>query len=387
MTMRIGAVCHYGCGGSAQVALSLATGLAERGHSAHLFARSTPFGMPTIDPKVAPHVMRKTDMPVTPLLDAQWSKAEINAFVDRICEVVVRERLEVLHFHYAIPFALVVHAVRQALGDDAPATVGTLHGTDVSVFSRQSLVRGELVPALEDLDALTTVSDSHADLTVATLRLPERPRVIPNFVDLDRFRPRVGPRPRRRARIVHISNFRPVKQPESMARIADAVLSQIDGELWLVGDGELMPAVEAILADRAARGEIRRLGLREDVENILPDTDLLLVTSQTESFCLVALEALACGVPVLAPRVGGLPEVVEHGCNGFLYDPGDEDQATRLAIRFLTDPELQARMRVSALERAAKLSAEVVIPQYEGLYREVIRNHRAAAPARTAVGG
>lgn len=385
--MRIGTVCHYGCGGSVQVALNVAAGIAERGHSAHVFARSTPFGMPAIQSSVTSHVMANADEPATPLLDAQWSRTEIRAFVDRICEVVVRERLEVLHFHYAIPFASVVHAVREALGDHGPATVGTLHGTDVSVFSRQARVRRALVPALEGLDALTTVSNSHADLAVATLGLSERPWVIPNFADLDRFRPRRGSRRRARARIVQVSNFRPVKQPESMARIVDDVLRQVDAELWLVGEGEQMPAVEAILQDRIARGEVRRLGLRDDVENILPDTDLLLVTSKTESFCLVALEALACGVPVLAPRVGGLPEVVEHGRTGLLYDPGDEEQAARLAVRFLTDARLQARMRHAALERASELSAAVVIPRYEALYREVIRHHRAARFASAAIGG
>ncbi len=383
--MRIGIVCHYGCGGSAQVALNLAVGLAGRGHSVHLFARSTPFGMSETGSAVTAHVMRESDQPATPLLDAQWSKAEIDAFVSRICDVVVRERLEVLHFHYAIPFAFVVQAVRQALGDSGPATVGTLHGTDVSVFSRQTRVRRTLVPALDGLDALTTVSHSHAALSVTNLGLSEPPTVIPNFVDLERFQPRPRPGSRSRLRIVHVSNFRPVKQPESMARIADNVLHQVDAELWLVGDGEGMPAVEAALESRAARGEVRRLGLREDVENILPDTDLLLVTSQTESFCLVALEALACGVPVVAPRVGGLPEVVEHDRTGFLYDPDDEEQATLFAVRFLSDARLRARMRRAALEQAAALSAIVVVPRYEALYRQVVRDHRRTALTPAAV--
>jgi len=382
--MRIGMVCHYGCGGSAQVAVNLAGGLTDRGHAAHLFARAMPFGLSSTAPRVAPHVLATAAEPVTSLLDAQWSKAEIDAFVAKICEVAVRERLEVLHFHYAIPFASVVHAVREALGAQAPATVGTLHGTDVSVFSRQSRVRRQLVPALESLDALTTVSDSHADLAVSLLGLSERPRVIPNFVDLGRFRSRSEPRPRTRPRIVHVSNFRSVKQPESMARIADDVMSRVDAELWLVGDGEQMPAVEAILEDRSASGEVRRLGLRKDVENILPDTDVLLVTSRTESFCLVALEALACGVPVVAARVGGLPEVVEHERNGFLYDPDDEEQAAGYVVRLLTDAALHERMRRAALERASALSATAVVPRYESLYRTVRRVPRAASFARTA---
>ncbi len=182
-----------------------------------------------------------------------------------------------------------------------------------------------------------------------------------------------------------MSNFRAVKQPESMARIADNVLGRVERRAVARrrrrGHARCR---DAILKSRAARREVRLLGLRGDVENILPDTDLLLVTSQTESFCLVALEALACGVPVLAPRVGGLPEVVEHGHNGFLYDPGDEEQATRLAVRFLTDVPLQARMRTAALARAAELAAAKVIPRYEALYREVVRAHREVVRARRA---
>lgn len=384
MTMQIGLVCHYGCGGSAQVAVNLAAGLADRGHAVHLLTRSTPFGLSTAQPAVTSHVLRGGE-PATPLLDAQWSRAETDAFVERICQVVVRERLDAVHFHYAVPFAMVVQAVRQRLGDEAPATIGTLHGTDVSVFARQARIRRQLVSALSGLDALTTVSDSHAALATATLGLSDPPCVIPNFVDIDRFRPRVSSRSWARPRIAHVSNFRPVKQPESMARIADLVMQRVESELWLVGDGEGMPAVEAVLEARLARGQVRRFGLRQDVENILPDTDLLLVTSRTESFCLVALEALACGVPVVAPRVGGLPEVVQHGRNGFLFDPDDEEQAAALAVRILSDRSLHARMRSDSRRQARALSAAAVIPRYEALYRAVVRANRAARLVPTAV--
>ena len=276
-----------------------------------------------------------------------------------------------LHFHYAVPFAWVVQDVVRRLGDDRPAVVGTLHGTDVSVSGRRLDLRRRLEPALAELDALTTVSEHHAALAARVFRLPARPEVIPNFVDLDRFHTVARSAERRRPRIVHISNFRPVKQPESMARIAERVLARARSELWLVGAGEMMPAVESILASPIARGRVRLVGVRLDVENLLPHTDLLLVSSRMESFCLVALEAMASGVPVVAPRVGGLPELVEHGVNGLLFEPGDEDGAAR------ADPRLPRRPGAAA--GAARRCAGAGAQPLDGRRDPAVR---AAVPGR-----
>ena len=222
-------------------------------------------------------------------------------------------------------------------------------------------------------------------LAARVFGLSELPDVIPNFVDLDRFPPRRLPPQGRRPRIAHISNFRPVKEPESMARIADRVLATSPAELWLVGSGEMMPEVETILEARIAQGLVRRFGVRLDVEAILPQTDLLLVSSRMESFCLVALEAMASGVPVAAPRIGGLPELVEDGVSGLLYERGDEEGATRLILEYLGSRELQARLRAGALARARTLSTDVVIPQYEQMYREL--TGVTASADDVAVGG
>lgn len=386
---RVGVICHRGLGGSARVAVNLAGELAARGHDVHLFARSVPPGMATPPSGVTLHLLQDGGEPdhVSTRLDVGWSADELTALVDLICDVVLSVRLDVLHFHYAVPFAWVVHTVRNRLGSCCPALVGTLHGTDVSVLGRRSDVRRRLVPALAGLDALTTVSRSHAALSARVFGLANPPVVIPNFVDPGRFRP-AEPRPvGRRPRIVHVSNFRLVKQPESMARIADRVLASAESELWMVGDGEMMPAVESILEARIASGEVRRLGVRLDVEHVLPHTDLLLVTSKLESFCLVALEAMASGVPVVAPRVGGLPELVEHGSSGLLYEPGDEHEATRLILGYLADPDLQDRLRAGACERAKGLSSDVVVPRYERLYREVIGADRSGADVVARAGG
>lgn len=383
--MNIGLLCHHGLGGSARVAVCLAAELAARGHDVHLFARSAPPGMAQPPAGVTLHTLSDVRDVVPTGLDVDWAADELRALTDRVCDVVRCAQLDVLHFHYAVPFAEVADAVRRRLGCRAPAVVGTLHGTDVSVLGRRRGMRRRLASALAGIDGLTTVSHSHARLAMRVLGLVEPPGVIPNFVDLDRFTPARPPAPRLRPRIVHVSNYRPVKQPESMARIVDEVFRSMEAELWLVGDGELMPAVESILAPRLDSGRVRRLGVRLDVENILPHADLVLVSSRFESFCLVALEAAASGVPVVAPRIGGLPELVEHGVNGLLFERGDEQGAARLIIGYLADPGMQARMRAAARERAARLSSTVVIPRYERLYRRVV-DHGRVGPAVRAGG-
>jgi glycosyltransferase involved in cell wall biosynthesis len=242
---------------------------------------------------------------------------------------------------------------------------------------------GRLTSTLARIAALTTVSSSHAALAARRLRLAEEPVVIPNFVDLSRFGPASPLRPPdvRRPRVLHVSNFRAIKKPVAMARIFRAVRRRVDAELWLVGDGEGMPEALALLERSQLGGDVTRFGLRVDVERILPDGDVLLVTSQTESFCMVALEAAACGVPTIAPDVGGLPETVLHGQTGELYEPGDEAGAAGALTRLLADDELRRGMSRAALWHARRLSATAVVPIYERLYRDVLAGRRVAVDA------
>jgi N-acetyl-alpha-D-glucosaminyl L-malate synthase BshA len=385
MSLRVGLLCHRGVGGSAMVAVGLARALAARGHDVHVMARSTPPGLETPPPRVTVHQLTAAD-DVSTRLDVDWTATELHGLTDLVTTVVQRERLQVLHFHYAVPFAWVVQDVARRLGEARPALVGTLHGTDVSVQGRRPAVRRRLEPALAGLDAVTTVSEHHAALATRILRLPDPPDVIANFVDLDRFRT-VASRPAGEPpRLVHVSNFRQVKRPESMARIAGRVLAATPAELWLVGTGERMPAVASILEGPIADGRVRLLGVRLDVENLLPQTDLLLVSSRMESFCLVALEAMASGVPVVAPRVGGLPELVEHAVSGLLYEPGDEKGAARLILDYLGEPGLQQQLRAGALTRARSLSTDLVVPRYEQLYRDVLDARRAEDDVALAAG-
>jgi len=269
--------------------------------------------------------------------------------------------------------------------------IGTLHGTDVSTVGRDPVRGPDLARTLARLDALTTVSASHAALATRLFGLSTPPLVIPNFVDLATFkparhRPGAGESLPPRPRIAHVSNFRPVKDPQSMARIFLEIRKEMDAELWLIGEGPEMPAVRSILQQAGAEKDVRYWGLHGDVAHTLAQTHLLLMTSLSESFCLAALEAMACGVPVLAPRVGGLPEVVLPGVTGWLFPPGDQATAVRLAVTLLSDQAQRDAMSAAAVRHAARFGHEQVVPIYEDLYARLLarRSHRIPTPMGTA---
>ena len=359
-------LCHRGVGGSVRIAFELAKALAARGHTTYVFARSAPFDRADGDGGVRVRTLCAASE-LTSSLDADWSSADIAA----LAELAASVELDVLHYHYAVPFAAVAQAVRARLGEAAPAVVGTLHGTDVSGFGRDPARVAQVAPLLARADALTTVSQSFARLAVERFGLQRAPTVLPNFVDLPRFGPRVrdqGAPPR----VAHVSNLRPVKQPEVMARIYAAARRRADAELWLVGAGEGSAAIDAIVSEAGVGQSVLRLGLRTDLDTILPHTDVLLMTSRSESFCLAALEAAACGVPTVAPRVGGLPELVRDGVSGLLFDEGDEDAGVDALVTLLRDDLLRARMGRAARAVATRFAATAVVPRYEALYRELL---------------
>ena len=373
--MRIGIVCHRCIGGSARVAVSLARELSVRGHDIHVFARTAPFGLTDGDQGVRLHVL-EAGAPRCSALDIDWSVADLEALTALIAGV----ELDILHYHYAVPFAAVAAAIRSRFGRAAPLIVGTLHGTDVSLFGRPRATNAGLRRALAAADALTAVSHHQASLARRLFELDRTPIVVHNFIDLERFAPRRG-RPEPTRRIVHVSNLRKIKRPAAMARIFASVSRRTGAELWLVGDGEGGGVVEAILAGAGVSDRMLRFGPRLDLDAILPDADVLLVTSETESFCLAALEAAACGVPAVAPRVGGLPEVVRDGVTGLLYPPGDDRAAERALMALTVDRALHARLGAAARERATEFAVNRVVPRYEALYAGLLGE--ASLPRRS----
>lgn len=385
--LRVGLVCHSGIGGSVRIAVELAAELSERGHVVHLFSRTRPM-MTSFGHRVAFHGLEGLPGPfATHRLETEWPPAEEEAFLSMLESVAASSRLDVLHFHYAVPFARIAGRLRGRMGSDGPRIVMTLHGTDVSTFGFHPRVGPELALALGEFDAVTTVSRSHAALAASAFGLPGPPRIVPNFVDLRRFRPRrrlpFGLRTSRR-RLAHVSNFRPVKNPGTIARVFASVRQHHDAELWLVGDGDGMAGVRSILRSRGVDQHVRFFGLRREVHRIIRQADALLITSRTESFGLVALEAAACGVPVIAPRVGGLPEVVADGSTGFLFRPGDEEGAADSVSRLFGDERMRARMGREGVSRAQLFSSRSVVGRYELLYGQLLAASRERArPAPT----
>ena len=359
--MRIGVMCHASFGGSARVGTELAIALARRGHRVHIFTGTPHLGSWDQVPNVVVHIITPNGAedihPAT--LHTDWSDEDMQRFTSRILRVIATEGLDVLHFHYAVPFAFVAQTLRGVLGESTPLLVGTLHGSDVTHFGEDPVRGPQLAEALRSSDILTTVSTSHAQLAAAVFGLSSPPHVIPNFVDLSRFRPhsdaQVDHSSRSRLRIAHVSNFRPVKDPQSMAHIFLAIRARMEAELWLIGSGEEMAPVRSLFQQSAFADDVMYLGLQRDVAPLLRDVDLLLMTSLSESFCLVALEAMACGVPVLATHVGGLPEVVMHGSTGMLFPRGYVNRCVNDIRRRPSQPLIQWRFHPHTVHRDRRL--------------------------------
>jgi N-acetyl-alpha-D-glucosaminyl L-malate synthase BshA len=373
--MRIGMMCHASVGGSARIGIELAMALAQREHCIHLFTHTTPQGYWEPQPNLILHTLKHpaADEREPTTLYTDWSEDDIQHYTEHMLRVITTERLDVVHYHYAVPFAFVAQRLRRHLGDATPRLIGTLHGTDVYHFGKEPEIGPRLSRALQACDVITTVSNSHAELSTTVLDLACPPDVVPNFIDLSRFQPaayRPSNQPvRSRPRLIHISNFRPVKDPCSMARLFLGIRARLDAELWLLGEGEEMAAVRAIFEQSPFAEDVRYLGLQDDITWYLGQADLLLMTSQYESFCLVALEAMACGVPVLATHVGGLPEVVVHGCTGLLFPLGEYEPAVEMAVRVLSNPSEHRAMCEAAIRHARQFGVERVVPAYERLYQ------------------
>ena len=368
--MKIGIMCHSSCGGSTRIATGLAKELSRRGHSVHLFTQRVPFGYCNSSNGVVLHTTttehKNNHHPA--YLYTSWTDKEIDDFKTRVLEVAATKKLDVLHFHYAVPFGFIVAEIKQRLRQAAPLLVGTLHGTDVSEYGNDPVKGPKLARALRHVDVLTTVSANHARLSADVFGLPKPPEVVSNFVDLLKFRPHINSTSQSRPKIAYISNFRPVKNPKSMVRIFLDIRKQIDSELWLVGDGPEMEAVKLIFKDSEFENDVTFWGIQKQVAPILAQTDLLLLTSLYESFSLSALEAMACGVPVLAPKVGGIPEVVVDGKTGFLYPDGEHSHAANIAVKLLSDSDMKNQTKKSAILHSHNFNINKIVSVYEEVY-------------------
>lgn len=380
--MRIGFLCHASLGGSARVATELAAEMALRGHRVHLFSHTVPHGREERLGDVDLHTVAQPNGRHPAQLYVTWPEEELHLLQEHILQVIQSEGLDVLHIHYAVPFVWVAAALKERLGAAAPLMVVTLHGTDVTVYGHDPHHAARLKTAIKQMDLVTSVSRAHAQLAAEIFALPARPFVIPNFVDLAQFRlPVELPGGKYgsggTARIIHASNFRPVKNIASVARIFCGIRREINAELWLIGEGQDMYKAKAVLSENGFEDDARYWGIQNDVAPFFRQATLILLASHYESFCLTALEGMACGLPVLASDVGGLSEVVSNGETGLLFPPGDEAMAVAQAVRLLKDPYRHAALIEAAVKRARLFSSKLIIPLYENLYRDCVRPRQA----------
>jgi N-acetyl-alpha-D-glucosaminyl L-malate synthase BshA len=367
--LRIGVACFSTFGGSGVIASEIGMSMARRGHQVAFFSDKPPARLDLSCPNISFHAVAALDYPVP----AQSSYAL--ALAAEMIQVAQKERLDLLHVHYAVPHALAAYLARQVLGAAAPNVLVTLHGTDVTRIGADPKFSALTRFAVLAGDGITAPSRWLAEEAFRQLGLPhERDiEVIPNFVDTQRFCPaRHEIAPAERV-LVHVSNFRPLKRVDDVVRVFARVRGEVPARLHLVGDGPERPRVEALVHFLDLASDVTFFGERADVVKILQGSDVFLLPSETESFGLGALEAMACGVPVVASNVGGLPEVVWDGESGFLAPVGNVEEMAKHVRCLLTDVDLHARMSRAARSRAeAHFQLEPAVDRYQAAYRRIV---------------
>ncbi|HNR29518.1 MAG TPA: N-acetyl-alpha-D-glucosaminyl L-malate synthase BshA [Candidatus Hydrogenedentes bacterium] len=370
--MRIGITCHPSAGGSGILATELGIALAERGHTVHFVTFEVPFRLKGFHTNIYSH---SVDVAAYPLFRTPPSALTLAA---KICEVAEEHEIDLWHAHYAIPNAASALFAQMMLPEARRyAIVTTLHGTDITLVGTDPSFFRITKFAMEQSQAVTAVSRWLTAETEREFGLTGRVRTIYNFVDPRKF----TDAPVRRCHfaegrekiVMHISNFRPVKRVTDVVRVFKRIADRVPARLVMVGEGPERMAAVGVARQLGVADNIRYLGDYENMEEILPCADLVIQPSEHESFGLVPLEAMACRVPVLATRSGGIVEVVEDGVTGALCEVGDIESMAARAIDILTDEAKAREMGVRGRERALHLfNREDIVAQYEALYAEVL---------------
>jgi N-acetyl-alpha-D-glucosaminyl L-malate synthase BshA len=379
-SLNVGIVCYASVGGSGIVATELGKALALRGHQVHFISTETPFRLGEFQEGLSFHQV------LTPTYPLFREPQYLLSLANRIVQVSREFELDIIHAHYAVPHATAAFLSRQVLASTGPGTaprvVTTLHGTDITLVGNDRSYSEIVAFSIQQSDLVTAVSASLRASTYEELSVSREITVIPNFLDctVHRRRPRAELRKRftggdESTRIVaHVSNFRPVKRIDLVMQIFDKIRREVPAHLLLVGDGPELALAYRMARELGITALVHGVGAQEEVAPLLSITDVFLLPSAQESFGLAALEAMACEVPVVASRVGGLPEVIEEGVSGFLHPPEAVDDMARSAIALLTDQELHARVSRAACRRVREhFCVERVVPMYEACYQSIVK--------------
>jgi N-acetyl-alpha-D-glucosaminyl L-malate synthase BshA len=379
--MKIGIVCYPTFGGSGVIATELGKALADNGHQVHFVTYNQPARLDLFSENLFYHEVSVSNYP---LFD--FPPYEL-ALASRLVDVVRFEKLDILHVHYAIPHASAAFMAKQILltyGIYIPV-VTTLHGTDITLVGRDRTFKPVVTFSINKSDGVTAVSHHLRSDTYEYFEIEQDIKVIPNFIDLKRFNLKAKDHfkkaiaPAGEKIIVHTSNFRKVKRTEDVIRIFAKLVEKIPAKLLMVGDGGDRSKCEQLSRDLHVNDSVRFLGKQDAIEEILSVSDLFLMPSESESFGLAALEAMACKVPVITSNAGGLPELNVEGVTGFLRDVGDIDGMAEKAIYILEDEERLQTFKENALARAKEFDLANILPLYENYYVEVIERAKEKA--------
>jgi len=373
--MKIAIVCYPTFGGSGVVATELGLGLAQRGHEIHFITYRQPVRLALLNPNVHYH---EVHVPEYPLFHYQPYELALSS---KLVDMVRLHGIELLHVHYAIPHAYAGYMARQMLreeGIDIPM-VTTLHGTDITLVGNHPVYKPAVTFSINHSDIVTSVSQSLREETYRFFGVTKEIHVIPNFIEVDKslndesIRCRRSVIARQDERIVtHVSNFRKVKRIPDVIRIFEKIQQQIPSRLVMVGDGPEKEKAERLCRKLGIAEKVTFLGNSNEVDMILSYSDLFLLPSETESFGLAALEAMAWGVPVISSDGGGLPEVNFSGQSGFLSPVGDVEAMAQNALKILADDRTLTEFRRGALEVARQFDIRKILPRYEALYQEAL---------------
>jgi N-acetyl-alpha-D-glucosaminyl L-malate synthase BshA len=373
--MNIGIVCYPTFGGSGVVATELGKILASKGHSVHFISYDQPARLDYFSKNLFYHEVTVSTYPLF-----QYPPYEL-ALTGKIVEVVQSAKLDVLHVHYAIPHAAAAIMAKKILRDingiNIPV-ITTLHGTDITLVGKDPNYEGVVSYSLNQSDAVTSVSESLRTDTYKYFKINKPIQVIPNFIDLNKYQRTVNPTYRNEFAdeneyiLMHTSNFRKVKRINDVITIFNNVSKTKPAKLILVGDGPERRAMEQMCFNLNISDKVMFLGKQDFIEKLLSIADVFLMPSETESFGLAALEAMACSVPVICTNTGGMPELNKHGYSGFISDVGDTDAMTHFTLEILQSEKSLMQFRENALLHAHQFGTENIVPLYENLYTSLL---------------
>lgn len=374
--MNIGIVCYPTFGGSGVVATELGIALAHKGHKVHFITYSQPFRLNQFNENLFYHEVNVNDYP---LFDYQPYESVL---ASKIVDVAIYERLDVLHVHYAIPHASVAYLAQQILKSRKIKLpyITTLHGTDITLVGQDPSFEPVIFFSLNNSNAITSVSESLRKDTLKTFKIANDVKVIPNFIKIEDYEKHEITQCHRKnfaapheKILIHVSNFRKVKRVEDVLRSFDIVRKEIPCKLILVGDGPERPAIDKLCRELNTCNDIISVGKIANPQEVLAISDVFMLPSETESFGLSALEAMASKIPVVSSDTGGIPELNVHGKTGYMSKVGDYEDMAKNIITLLSDEKKLAQFKANAFEQAKNFDINVILPQYEKLYEEVIK--------------